>query len=88
VLPWAVKIAIRINVNRKVKMEVVIVNSSGIAAVGEGCKQTCYAGVDVCKMDLECNSKDCEQTCNAKNCTLKCRGQNCKTQNCQDKGKA
>ena len=50
---------------------------------GKGWKQTCYAGVDVCKMDLECGDKDCEQICNADKCNLACSRGKCKIQKCE-----
>ena len=55
---------------------------------GKGCNQTCYTGVEFCKMDLECEGSDCYQTCYADECNLNCTGKNCKTQKCQGKGNA
>ena len=50
---------------------------------GKGCKQTCTTGVELCEMDMKCESNDCDQTCKAKECKLNCSGSNCKTQKCE-----
>ena len=53
---------------------------------GKGCKQTCTTGVELCEMDMKCESNDCDQTCKAKECKLNCSGSNCKTQKCEGNG--
>ena len=55
---------------------------------GKGCKQTCKTGVELCEMDLECESNDCDQTCNAETCKLNCSGRKCKMQSCEGSGNA
>ena len=53
---------------------------------GEGCKQTCDTGVEVCEMKLECKGDDCDQTCKANTCKLNCSGNNCREQKCLKDG--
>ena len=53
---------------------------------GEGCKQKCDTGVELCELNLECIGNDCDQTCTANTCKLNCSGKFCKTQKCLKEG--